>query len=167
MDILTETQNLWQRFRSGTAFRLYLRERLHLVVPAMIIFVAFSVTTTAGMVITLGGTHSFLVLLAMVLAPFVLVGSLYVQVFVFFSWLENRAIAQAAHRARKDARQELAATYASLLAVVGGFPPLVQAIGAALVLLPLALFALLSTKVAVLMLVLVAATPAAYALLDR
>jgi len=167
MDIFAETQGLIQRFQQGSAFRRYLRERLRFVIPAVVAFLAFSVATTAGTVITLGGTHSFLVLVGMLAAPLILLGSLFVQVFVFFQWLENRAIAQATHHRARTARQELAGTAASLWAVVKVFPPVVQAIGAALLLVPLAFLWFLSAGVAVLMLVLLLATPPAYSLLDR
>src|SRR5215213_7879483 len=101
MDILTETQNLSQRFQHGGAFKHYLRERLILVVPALVIFLAFSVATAAGTVIYLGGTRSFLVLVGMLLAPVVLLSTLFVQIFIFFQWLENRAIAQATRHAAR------------------------------------------------------------------
>jgi hypothetical protein len=167
MDILTETQNLWQRFQRGGAFRVYLRDRLRLVVPALVIFVAFSVATTAGTVITLGGTRSFLVLVGLLTAPFILIGSLYAQLLTFFLWLENRAIARATHHAAHTRKQELADTLAGLLTLGRSFSPIVVAVGAALLLVPLAFLAYLSAEVAFLLLVVVAATPFAYALLDR
>jgi hypothetical protein len=167
MDILAETQGLIQRFQQGSAFRQYLRERLRLVVPALVIFVAFSVATTAGTVITLGGTRSFLVLVALLTAPFILIGSLYVQLLTFFLWLENRAIARATHHTAHSPKQELANTLAGLCALAKSFSPVVVAVGAALLLVPLAFLAHLSTGVAFLLLVLVAATPFGYALLDH
>ena len=90
MDILTETQNLWQRFQRGGAFGIYLRDRTHLVVPVLVVFLAYSVATAAGTVITFGGTRSILVLVGLLGAPFVLIGSYYVQAIVFLFWLENR-----------------------------------------------------------------------------
>ena len=167
MDILTETQNLWERFRRGGAFRNYLRQRLVLVLPALAIFVIYSVATTAGTVIALGGTRSILVLVGLLSAPVVLLGSLFVQLFVFLQWLENRAIAQATHHTAKTAREELRNTPLTLWAVVKGFPVVLQAIGLAFLLVPLAFVWHLSGAVALLLLVLLAGTPAAYSLLDR
>ncbi len=167
MDILNETQNLWQRFQHGDMFRHYLRERLLLVVPAVVIFLVFSVATTAGTVITLGGTRSILVLVALVTAPFILVGSLYAQLITFFLWLENHAIARATHHKAHTAKQEIADTLAGLVKLGRGFSPIVLAVGAALLLVPLAFLASLSASVAFLLLVAVAATPFAYSLLDR
>jgi hypothetical protein len=167
MDILTETQNLWQRFQRGGAFRIYLRDRTHFVVPALVVFVAYSVATVAGTVITLGGTRSILVLVGLLTAPFVLIGSLYVQAIVFFLWLENRAIARATHHTPPTPKLELIDTFKGLWAIVKAFPIVVQAAGGALLLVPLAFLWALSPGVAVLMLALMLATPAAYALLDR
>lgn len=167
MDILTETQNLWQRFQHGGAFRRYLADRLKLVVPALFLFVCFSVVATAATVIYLGGTRSILVLFGLLIAPVVLLGSLFVQAFVFATWLENRAIAKATRRAARTPKAELAATLAGLGVVVKGFPPAVIAIGAALLVVPLFFVAALSATVAFLMLAVVAATPFAFALLDR
>ena len=167
MDILAETQGLIQRFQHGNAFRQYLRERLRLVVPALVIFVAFSVATTAGTVITLGGTRSILVLIGLLTAPFILAGSLYVQLIAFFLWLENRAIARATHHTARTAKEELTGTLAGLWTLAKGFSPIVVAVGAAILLVPLAFLAHLSAGVAFLLLLLVAATPFGYALLDR
>ena len=167
MDILTETQNLWQRFQHGTAFRKFVAARLRLVVPALVIFVAFSIATTAGTVIYLGGTRSFLVLVALLSAPFVLVGTLYVQAFAFFLWLENHAIARATHQRPRGAQDELAATLSGLCSTVKGFSPVVLAVGAAVVLVPLLFLAALSSGIAILLLAVVLATPFAFALLDR
>jgi hypothetical protein len=137
------------------------------VVPALAIFLIYSVATTAGTVITLGGTRSILVLVGLLSAPVVLLGSLFVEVFVFLQWLENRAIAQATHHAAKTARDELRSTPLALWAVVKGFPIVVQAIGLAFLLVPLAFVWHLSGGVALLLLALLVATPIAYSLLDR
>lgn len=167
MDILTETQNLWQRFQRGGAFRTYLERRLKLVVPALAVFLAYSVATTAGTVITLGGTRSILVFVGLVSAPLILVGSLYVLLFVFFLWLENRAIAHATHRVPKTAKQDVLSTPYSLGAVVKAVPIVFQAIGAAFLVIPLLFLGNLSPGVAFLLLLAVLATPLAYAALDR
>jgi hypothetical protein len=167
MDILTETQNLWQRFQRGGAFRTYLEKRLRLVIPALAIFVAYSVATTAGTVITLGGTRSILVFVGLVSAPVILLGSLYVLLFVFFLWLENRAIAHATHRVPKTVKQDVLAVPYSVGAVAKAVPLVMQVIGAAFLLVPLFFLFDLSPGVAILLLLLVLGTPAAYAALDR
>jgi hypothetical protein len=167
MDIVTETQNLLQHCQPGNAFRKYLDARLRLVVPVLVIFLAFSIATTAGTVIFLGGTRSFLVLVALITAPFVLLGNLYVQAFTFFLWLENHAIDRATHRRPRTEKEELAATLSGLCRTVKGFPLVVQVVGAAIVLVPLLFLAALSGTIAFLLLALLLATPFAFSLLDR
>ena len=168
MDILTETQNLWQRFQRGGAFRIYLRDRVYLVVPALVAFLVYSVATAAGTVITLGGTRSILVLVGLLGAPFVLIGSYYVQAIVFLFWLENRAIARATHHTPPPTpKLQVIDAFQGLWAVVKAFPIVVQVVGGALLLVPLAFLWALSPGVALLMLALVLAAPAGYALVDR
>lgn len=167
MDIVTETQNLWQRFQRGGAFRTYLRHRLHLVIPALIVFVAYSVVTTAATVITLAGSRSILVLVGLFSAPVILLVGLYFQIFVFLLWVENRAILHATRHVPRSARHDVAATASTLTAVFKQFPLVAQAIGGVFVLLPLAFVVHLSPGIALLMVVLLVAVPAGYAALDR
>jgi hypothetical protein len=167
MDILAETQNLWQRFQRGGAFRSYIRHRLHLVIPALMVFVAYSVVGTAATVITLGGTRSFLVLVGLLGAPVVLLGSLYFQIFVFLLWIENRAIAHATRHVPRTVKRDVAATASALGAVFKQFPVVVQAIIGAFLLVPLGFVAYLSPAIALLMIALLVAVPAGYAALDR
>ena len=167
MDILIETQNLVQRFQQGGAFRGYIRERLILVLPALAIFLLYSLATTAGTVITLGGTRSFLVFVGLISAPVILLGSMYFLVLVFFLWLENRAIAHATHHIPATAKQDVLTTHASLGKVLKMFPPAILAVGAAFLLIPLAFLYSLSGWWAFLVVVLVLAVPAAISAVDR
>jgi hypothetical protein len=66
------------------------------------LFVLVSVACAAGVVIFLAERHAMLALPGMVLAPFVLVGSFFVEAFAFFSWLEARALAQALGRRERQ-----------------------------------------------------------------
>jgi hypothetical protein len=124
--------------------------------------------------VIIGGTHSFLVLLMLVLAPFLVAGTFGVLVFVFFSWLESRAIADTLARVRRTAprRPELSwrgvlAAAATLPTTFAAMPPLVWLLFAVLVVAPLLLLAKLSGAAATLMLLLLVAAPLAYAYLDR
>lgn len=93
-----DAMKLAERFRNAEGFREYLRRRAAFVVPAVALFVLVSVACAAATVILLAERHAMLALLGMVLAPFVLAGSFFVEAFVFFSWLEGRALAQALGR---------------------------------------------------------------------
>ena len=174
MEIRIEAPRLWQRYQKGDAFRRYVDDRAPLIIPVGALFLVFSVATTAGAVVIIGGTHSFLVLLMLVLAPFLIGGSFGVLVFVFFSWLESRAIARTLARVRKTAprRPELSwrgllAAGAALRTTFAATPAIVWLLFALLVVAPLLLLAKLSGAAATLMLLLLLAAPAAYAYLDR
>jgi hypothetical protein len=86
------------RFQHAEGFRAYLRRRAAFVVPAVALFGLISVACAAAAVILLAERHAMLALPGMLLAPFVLIGSFFVEAYVFFSWLEGRALAQALGR---------------------------------------------------------------------
>jgi hypothetical protein len=92
---------LFSRFHQAQGFRQYLQRRAAFVVPMVALFVLVSVACTAATVIFLADRHALLALPGMMLAPFVLIGSFFVEAFVFFSWLEGRALAQALGRRSK------------------------------------------------------------------
>jgi hypothetical protein len=103
MKILVDAQNLISRYQQGDAFQRYVRRQLPLVIAALVGFLALSIALTAGAVVWIGGTRGFLVLLVLVIAPFLLLGSLFLQVFCFFSWLETRAMARITRRRKHPA----------------------------------------------------------------
>jgi hypothetical protein len=92
---------LAERFQKAEGFRAYLRRRAAFVVPAVSLFALISIACAAATVILLADRHAMLALPGMMLAPFVLIGSFFVEAFVFFSWLEGRALAQALGRRSK------------------------------------------------------------------
>src|ERR1044071_8729531 len=92
---------LFSRFRQAQGFRQYLQRRAAFVIPMLALFVLVSVACTAATVIFLADRHALLALPGMVLAPFVLVGSFFVEAFVFFSWLEGRALTHGVPRSRR------------------------------------------------------------------
>ena len=96
-----DAMKLFSRFRQAQGFRQYLQRRAAFVVPMVALCVLVSVACTAATVIFLADRHALLALPGMVLAPFVLIGSFFVEAFVFFSWLEGRALAQALGRRSK------------------------------------------------------------------
>jgi hypothetical protein len=161
MDILVEAPNLLRRYQKGDAFRRYVDDRAPLVVAVAVVFLMFSLATTAGAVVSIGGTHSFLVLLMLVVAPFLLAATFLTLVFMFFSWLENRALMMTLARVKKPARRP------GVRGLLAGLPPIPWLLLVLFVAAPLALLASLSPAAAVLMLFLAAGAPAAYAFLER
>jgi hypothetical protein len=164
MDILVEAPNLLRRYQKGDAFRRYVDDRAPLVVAVAVVFLMFSLATTAAAVVTIGGTHGLLVLLMLVVAPFLLAGTFFVLIFVFFAWLENRSLALMLARVKKPAPRHSLRSVRGLLAAL---PPVPWLLALLFVGLPLVLLAALSPAGAALMLVLALAAPAAYAWLER
>ena len=142
VDILTEAPNLLKRYRHGDAFRHYVEGRAPLVIAALVIFSSISLATTSGMVVFIGGTNAPVVLMCLLLAPFVLIGSVLVQAYIFFAWLERRAL---------GSRQQFDVPWALAFLFVA---------------VPFFVLALLSLKLACTLLVVALCTPVAYALID-
>lgn len=161
MDILVEAPNLLRRYQKGDAFRRYVDDRAPLVVAVAVVFLMFSLATTAGAVVSIGGTHSLLVLLMLVVAPFLLAATFLTLFFMFFSWLENRSLMMTLARVKKPARRP------GLRGVLAGLPPIPWLLVVLFVVAPLALLATLSIAAALLMLFLAGGAPAAYAFLER
>jgi hypothetical protein len=152
MDLLHEAPNLLQRYRHGEAFRRYVHRHAPLVVAALMVFVSVSTATTAAMVVFFGGTSNLMVIACLVVAPFVLIGSLLVQAFIFFSWLERRAIDRVAGRRPCTIQEHL--------------PEAPWALAAVFLVAPFFVLALVSIKVAATLLVVFILTPVAWSLLD-
>ncbi len=153
MDVFTEARNLAQRYAKGDAFRRYVHARAALVLPTLALFAAISIALGLGFFGVMG-THSFGVLLAMVLLPFVLFGSFALLAFVFFAWLELRALAP------------MLPPGAGLRLRLGK-PPAIPWIPAAfLVFLPFLVLVLASLKAASLVLVVALLIPILYTLLE-
>lgn len=88
-----EALNLYERFQKGDVFRLYVVKQMRFVVPGVLAFLLLSIACTAATIVFIAGARSLLMLPALIAAPFILLGSIFVQCYVFFSWLENRALA--------------------------------------------------------------------------
>ena len=165
---LKEAEKLAQRFQDVEGFRFYVLERRMLVIPAVLVIVLISIACAAGTVVFLAGAHGLLTLLALVLAPVILVGSLFVQMYVFFFWLENRALARALGHRAKATQGMLAAWLSRKFDVDMGTPPPVPWILATVVLFaPLAMLAYFAFNVAIVLIVLAILAPIVYARFDR
>jgi hypothetical protein len=150
-------RELAARMQNSAGFQQYLHSRLVLLVPAGLVILLISIACTAATVIFLAERHPLLALPGLVVAPLILLGSLFVQAYVFGSWLEDRAIAHALGR-RRAGRWGLD---------MGKLPPVPWALATAFLFLPLLLVALLAIPVALVLFVLGLATPVLYARIDR
>lgn len=149
---LKEAANLLHRFQQGESFRQYVLKRLRLVVPMGLIAVATSVACVLAVVGFLGGVHSFLTLLGLLLAPFVLLGSLVVQGYFMFSWLEGRALAR---------------SFGKRAAPSVGLPPMPWVLAIAFVALPMLMLMSVAPQVALFLVALHVLAPIMFARLDR
>ena len=107
-----------------------------------------------------------LVLLAILLAPFVLIGSFFVQMYVFGAWLENRALAQALHHSPRRSGP-LAARLRKAGIDMGTLPPVPWALAALFLFLPLAMLTEALPKLGFSLIALLVVAPFVYARLDR
>ncbi len=149
---LKEFANLANRLKEGESFRQYVLKRLRLVVPLGLVVVATAIASVLGVVGFLSGVHSFLTLLGLLLAPFVLIGSLLVQGYLVFSWLEGRALARA---------------YGKRAAPSVGLPPMPWVLAIACVALPMLMLMSAAPQVALFLVALHVLAPIMFTRLDR
>jgi hypothetical protein len=165
---LQEAQNLVNRFREGKVFRLYLQDRLHLVLPVLLLMVVIGVTGAAAVLVFATSYSGWLVLPVVLLVPVVLAGSLFVQAYVFFSWLENRAIARALGLRTKRAQGENAGRNSGAGGLnLGEAPVIPWGLIGLFFFGPLALMATFAFWIAMGLFGLALVVPLAYAKLDR
>jgi hypothetical protein len=146
---------LLARFREAEGFRQYLRRRAVFVVPAVTLFALISIACAAGMVIFLAERHPMLALLGMALAPFVLAGNFFVEAFVFFSWLEARALQHALGRRSKESMD------------FGPFPQVPWLLAALFLILPLLVLVAVSFSAALVLILLAVGIVMTIAKFDR
>jgi hypothetical protein len=162
MDFFTEARNLVQRYEKGDAFRHHVHARLNLILPVLGLFVALSIALSLGTIAAME-KRSFFLFLVVALAPVILIGSFALQAYVFFAWIELRALRPMLAHGPAAGGNWLS----KLQARLGKPPPIPWISAAALVLTPFLLLLLASWKLAALVLVLAALTPVFYAHLDR
>ena len=165
MRTLDDAMKLLQRFDKGQGFKRYVKSRSPIVAAVAVLIVATGIVF-ASATIALAGPRAWLALPLLILAPVILLGTVFVQGFLLLSWLENRAVAQAlghpsappgriARWVRKNLRADL------------GVPPSVPwDLAAIFIVLPLIILAAVSWKVALIVVALHLAAPVAYARLD-
>ncbi|HYL91076.1 MAG TPA: hypothetical protein VEU32_20160 [Burkholderiales bacterium] len=145
MDILNEAVNLVRRYEKGDAFRNHVQGRMNLIVPVLVLCALISLGLSLGILAIMdhGGVRAFLAVIAL---PIVLIGSALLQIYLFFSWLELRALRP--------------------LLKHGAVPPIPWIPVGVLLVLPLLLLAIASPKIAALVVLLAVAVPVAYVQLD-
>ena len=138
------------------------------MIPALVLIVLTGFACTMATVMLLLGPRPLLALLGLLLAPVVLAGSLFVQLYVFFAWLEERALARSlGHRTGPAPGKFAAWTERKLGADLGRMPRVPWVLAAIFVLAPIAILTQLAPKSAALLIVLLVLWPILYARLDR
>lgn len=165
---LDDALGLARRYREVDAFHDYVVDRARLVIPAMALIAVAAVACGLTPVMALVGTRPIAALAGLLLAPVMLLGSLFVLGLVFFSWLEERSLARSLGHRTGPRERKWARWIRKKLGADLGRPPRVPWLLAALfVALPFAMLASLVPVVAAVLVVLLAATPIAFARLDR
>ena len=88
---LEDAMSLARRYREVDAFQNYIGERAHLVIPALVLIGVTAFACGLAPVMALVGVRVVSALAGLLLAPVMLIGSLFVLGLVFFSWLEERS----------------------------------------------------------------------------
>jgi hypothetical protein len=165
---LSDARKLATRFQEAPGFRDYLHRRLPLVIPAALLFVLISLACTAGTVIFLADRHPMLALPGLILAPLVLLGSFFIQVYVFFGWLEGRALAKALGPRGARPKGPLGAWMLKNLRIdMGQRPAVPWSLAGLFLLLPLAMLIFVFAKAALVLILLAVLTPIIFARFDR
>jgi hypothetical protein len=164
---LDDAMGLVRRYRELEAFRDYVAARARLVVPACVLIGVTAIACGLAPVMGLVGTRPVAALLGLLLAPVALLGSLFVLLLLFFTWLEERSLARSlGHR---TAREHKAARWfrKKLGADLGRLPRVPWLLAGLFVAAPFAVLLRMTPVIGVLLLVLLVAAPIAFARLDR
>jgi hypothetical protein len=165
---LDEAIALARRYRELDAFHDYVGGRARLVIPALALIGVVAVACGLVPVMALVGTRPIAALAGLLLAPVMLAGSAFVLCLMFFSWLEERSLARSLGH-RTGPREHKAARWVrkKLGADLGRLPRPPWLLAALFVILPFAIMLSLVPTMAMILLVLLAGAPLAFARLDR
>jgi len=165
--VVNDAVGLFQRFQKSEVLRAYAKSRTRLLVPVGLLAGITSLALAGATAVFIGGSRPALLLLGILIMPFVLLGSAFVQAYVFVSWLEGHALAKALpHRAAPAENRLKLWLKSRLRADVGSAPAVPWGFAAVFVLLPLIMLALLSVKAAGVLIVLHAVAPILFARFD-
>lgn len=155
------------RFRDVEGLSRHAAQRKPLLQGASAALALLGLACGAGVFLFLAGLRTWLTLPAVLVAPLVALGSLLVIFYVFFSWIEGRALAQAlGHRTGPRPGALKRWVEKKLRADLGAMPAVPWLVAAPFVLLPLALLVAAAPAAGISMILVGAATPLVYARLD-
>jgi hypothetical protein len=154
------------RYKQVDALRRHAAQRKPLLQGASAVLVLLGLACGAGVFVFFAGSGGWVALPAMMVSPIVALGALFVLFYVFFSWVEARALAHAlGHRAGRASALEAWLRRKARIDLLAR--PAVPWIPAALmVALPIGLLVAAAPGAGIALLVLAAAAPLVYARLD-
>ena len=164
---LEDAMSLARRYHEVDAFQDYIGQRARLVIPALVLIGVTGVACGLAPIAALVDTSAGSALAGLLLAPVMLIGSLFVLALVFFSWLEERSLARALGRRRTREPRAMRWMRKKLGADLGRPPRVPWLLAAVFVAVPFAMLLSLAPVIAAILLALLAAAPVAFARLDR
>jgi len=164
---IDDALGLARRYRELEALQQYVGANLRLVVPAGLLLLVTALACGLTPVMLLVGARPVASLAGLLLAPLVLLGSLFVLALLLFSWLEERALVRSLGHRTGRAPGKFARWLKRKLGVDLGRAPRVPWLLAALfVVVPLAMLVRMAPGVAVPLIALLVAAPILYARFD-
>jgi len=165
---LEDALGLARRYRELDSLRDYVGANLRLVAPAGLLILVVAIACGLTPIMLLVGARPAASLAGLLLAPLALLGSLFVLALAFFSWLEERALAQSLGHRTGPAPGKLARWLKrKLRADLGKLPRVPWLLAAIFVVAPLALLAGQAPLVGVILIALLVASPILYARFER
>ena len=166
LQTLVDAEALAQRFREVDSLGRYVQERAQLLIAAVAAMVLIGIGCALSVVVYLADFHPLLTLLGIVLLPVVLIGSLFVQAYVFFSWIEGRALARELGQRHRRTPGATAALLAKFNLDMGPIPPVPWALSVIFLLAPFCLLVVSSPGIALIVILLGVLMPVVYAKVD-
>ena len=167
LQTLVNAEALAQRFREVESLGRYVQERAQWLIAAVAAIVLIGIGCALSIVVYLADFHPLLTLPGIVLLPVVLIGSLFVQAYVFFTWIEGRALARELGQRHRQAPGAAAALLVKKFNLdMGPIPPVPWVLAAIFLLAPVCLLLLSSPLIALIVVLLGVLMPVVYAKFD-
>ena len=104
LETLHDALDLLSRFHHVDSFNAYVHERMLFILPAILLQFLTAIGCVMGIFTLLPEMHWSLTLPILLSMPFILAGSVLVQIYVFFCWIEGRSLERALGKHRPGKR---------------------------------------------------------------
>lgn len=164
---LEDAMALAGRYRDVDAFRRYVNQRAHLITPVLVLIGVTALACGLAPILVLVGARAVSALAGLLLAPAMLIGSLFVLALMFISWLEERSLVRTLGRRAAPEPKAMRWIRKRLGADLGRAPRVPWLYAAAFLAAPFAMLLNFAPAIAAILLALLAVAPLAFARLDR